>query len=417
MTRYNPRIVVIILLVCVGLATLLSGCTTQPTGTGTPTPTLTPAPTVTPSVLKYTADEVNTTLQWRKLWEDHIFWTRMVIINIADTPEGTNESVARLLQNYNDMEDAMRPYYGNDTSEKFGDLIQDHLLIAADLVKAAKAGNNTAVGQLSTQWYANADQIAALLSSINPNWDRQTETAMWHGHLNATLNEAVARLSKNYTADIAAYDTVHDQALMMADYQSSGILAQFPQKFPGAKSYSQAQLDLENAMRKLWSEHTVYTRLYLISALDNAPDTSTVAGRLLRNQEDIGNAIKPVYGDAAGAQLTALLKQHILIAVDIVTAVKAQNATAQADAEARWTANADDIANFLSAANPNWPNPVLKDLLHMHLATTKAELVARYTGNYPADVAAYDTVYNHILVMSDALSNGIVAQFPQMFGK
>jgi uncharacterized protein YukE len=412
----KTKVILITLFTFLILSVVLSGCTTQPTGPATKTPT--PSVTTTPSpTLQYTQDQVNLKLQWRKLWEDHVFWTRMVIINIADTPGGTNESVARLLQNYNDMEDAMRPYYGNETAEKYGDLLEDHLLIAADLVTAAKAGNSTAVASLESQWYDNADEIATLLSSINPNWNKQAEMEMWHGHLNVTLDEAVARLSKNYTADRAAYDEVHDQALMMADMQSDGILKQFPEKFPGPKTYSQSQVDLLNGMRKLWTDHTVYTRLYIISSLNDAPDTNLVAARLLRNQEDIGNAIKPVYGDAAGDQLTALLKEHIVIAVDIVDAVKAKNTTAQAAAEARWKTNADDMANFLSGANPNWPNQDLKNLLYMHLATTKDELVARYTMNYPADVKAYDTVYNHILMMSDTLANGIVQQFPAKFGK
>ena len=184
-----------------------------------------------------------------------------------------------------------------------------------------------------------------------------------------------------------------------------------------ALQYSQAEFDLKNNMRKLWTDHTVWTRMYIIASLADAPDASAAATRLLRNQEDIGNAIKPVYGDAAGNNLTAKLKDHILIAVDIIDDVKAQNATKQAADEARWTANADDIAVFLAGANPNWPEATLKDLLHMHLATTKDELVARATMNWTADVTAYDRVYDHILTMSDALSGGIVQQFPASFGR
>ena len=138
----KTKMALITLFVFLVLSVVLSGCTTQPAGPGTNTPT----PTVTiPPVLgsQYTQDQVNLKLQWRNLWEDHVFWTRMVILNIADTPGGTNESVARLLQNYHDMEDAMRPYYGNETAEKYGDLLEEHLLIAADLVQAAKAGNST----------------------------------------------------------------------------------------------------------------------------------------------------------------------------------------------------------------------------------------------------------------------------------
>lgn len=382
---------------------------------GTGGPNVTPTPT--PTNATFTQAEADLQMQWRKLWEDHVFWTRMVIINIADTPGGTNESVTRLLQNYRDMEDAMRPYYGDAEAERFGDLLQEHLLVAADLVTAVKANNSTGAADLETKWFDNADRIAADLAGLNPNWDEQAQKEMWHSHLNVTLAEAGARLSKNWTGDIAADDEVHRVALEMADMQSTGILKQFPEKFAGEKTVTRAELDLTNGMRMLWTDHTVYTRLYLISALDDAPGTDAVAARLLQNQADLGDAIKPVYGDAAGDKLTALLKDHILIAVDIVDAVKANNTTAQADAEARWTANADEIAAFLSGANPHWTEQALKDLLYTHLSTTKDELVARYTKDYAADVAAWDRVYDHILMMSDALSEGVIAQFPATFGK
>ena len=404
-------LILFVLVSLIGIV-VLSGCVNQqPTPKTTPTVTVQP----TPAAKIYSQAEADAMMQWRQLWEDHILWTRMVIMNIADTPGGTNESVTRLLQNYNDMEDAMRPYYGNETAEKFGDLIQEHLIIAANLVTAAKAGNSTGAAALEKDWYANADEIATLLSSTNPNWDKQAEMDMWHSHLATTKEEAVARLTKNYTADVAAFDKVHEQALMMADMQSSGIIKQFPDKFAGPKVYSQKEIDLNNGMRKLWTDHTVWTRMYIVESFTDSPAAGNAATRLLKNQEDIGNAIKPLYGDAAGTQLTGLLKEHITIAVAIINDVKAKNSTAQAADEAKWTKNADEIASFLAGANPNWPLPVLKDMMHMHLSTTKDELVARYTKNYPADVKAYDVVYVHILKMSDALSAGIVKQFPAKF--
>ncbi|MDD1674923.1 MAG: hypothetical protein LUQ13_04680, partial [Methanomicrobiales archaeon] len=238
-----------------------------------------------------------------------------------------------------------------------------------------------------------------------------------HMHLATTKDELVARATMNWTADVTAYDRVYDHILTMSDALSDGIIKQYPDKFAGPKKYSQAEVNLYTGMRKLWTDHTVWTRDYIIASLADAPDAGNAATRLLRNQEDIGNAIKPVYGDAAGNNLTAKLKDHILIAVDIIDDVKAQNATKQAADEARWTANADDIAVFLAGANPNWPEATLKDLLHMHLATTKDELVARATMNWTADVTAYDRVYDHILTMSDALSGGIVQQFPASFGR
>jgi MinD superfamily P-loop ATPase len=118
--------------------------------------------------------------------------------------------------------------------------------------------------------------------------------------------------------------------------------------------------------------------MYIIESLDNSPAADEAAARLLKNQEDIGNAIKPYYGDAAGIQLTALLKEHILIAVDIINDVKAGNATAQAADEAKWTQNADEIAAFLAGANPNWPEEDVKDLM-ICTCQHKAELVVRYS--------------------------------------
>lgn len=176
-----------------------------------------------------------------------------------------------------------------------------------------------------------------------------------------------------------------------------------------------SELELNKAMRKLWEDHITWTRMYIVSAVVNSSDAGNAAERLLKNQEDIGNAIKPFYGNEAGDKLTALLKDHILIAVDIIREAKAGNSTEAA--ERRWFANADEIAAFLSKANPNWPENVVKDMLYSHLTVTKEELVARLTKDYAADVAAYDKVHMQAMGMADALADGIVKQFPEKFGK
>jgi len=172
---------------------------------------------------------------------------------------------------------------------------------------------------------------------------------------------------------------------------------------------------LHQDMRKLWTDHTVWTRDYIIAAVDDRPDAQAAATRLMRNQEDIGNAIAAYYGQGAGQQLTALLKQHIAIAVDLIKAAKAGDQAAQKQASDKWQQNAVDIATFLSKANPNWPKDVLVNMMNAHLSTTTNEVVARLKHDYDADVRAYDAVYNHILMMADALSDGIVKQFPDRF--
>lgn len=171
-----------------------------------------------------------------------------------------------------------------------------------------------------------------------------------------------------------------------------------------------------DAMRQLWEDHIAWTRLYIVSAAAGLPDADATAGRLLANQVDIGNAIRPFYGDAAGERLTALLREHILIAADLVTAAKAGNGAAADTASTRWYANADTIADFLSGANPaHWPREALRAEMHHHLALTLQEAQARLRGDWAADIAAFDAIHQHILRMADVLSAGIVSQFPEKF--
>ena len=173
--------------------------------------------------------------------------------------------------------------------------------------------------------------------------------------------------------------------------------------------------NLRADMRKLWTDHTTWTRDYIIEAIGDQPDAQAAATRLLKNQEDIGKAIAAYYGNEAGDKLTALLKEHITIAVDVVKYAKAGDKANQQQADAKWKKNADDIADFLAKANPNWPKATLASLMSKHLATTTDEVVARLTKNWDADVKAYDAVYDHILVMADALTDGIIKQFPEKF--
>jgi hypothetical protein len=169
-------------------------------------------------------------------------------------------------------------------------------------------------------------------------------------------------------------------------------------------------------MRALWEDHVTWTRLAVISLVDGSPDTEATVGRLLRNQTDIGNAIKPFYGGAAGTALTAELRRHILIAADLIAAAKAGDQARVSAEQARWGRNADDIAALLSEVNPRqWKRPALRAMLGMHLRLTTQEVVARLRADWKADVAAYDRIHRHALGMADALSAGLTAQFPERF--
>jgi hypothetical protein len=179
---------------------------------------------------------------------------------------------------------------------------------------------------------------------------------------------------------------------------------------------SRAELALRSDMRVLWEDHVTWTRLAVISLVAGTPDTEATVARLLRNQADIGDAVKPFYGKAAGNALTGELRKHILIAADLIAAAKAGDDAGLAEEQTRWRQNAGDIAALLSRANPrHWKRGALLAMLSEHLRLTTDEAVARLQGNWVADVAAYDRIHRHALGMADTLSAGLVAQFPQRF--
>ena len=178
----------------------------------------------------------------------------------------------------------------------------------------------------------------------------------------------------------------------------------------------QNRIAFNQDMRKLWEDHITWTRLYIVSAVAGLPDQAATADRLFQNQVDIGNAIKPFYGDAAGNQLTSLLHDHIALAAQLLADAKAGNSSAVSGDSAAWYANANQIAAFLNAANPtNWSLATMQSMMKMHLDLTLQEAVDQLTGSYSASVADYDKVHLEILSMADMLSSGLIAQFPQKF--
>jgi len=176
------------------------------------------------------------------------------------------------------------------------------------------------------------------------------------------------------------------------------------------------QAAFHDAMRRLWEDHATWTRLTIISFAHDLPDLAATRDRLFRNQKDIGDAIAPYYGRAAGKRLTGLLNAHIGGAVVLLQAVRSGNPADITRRTAEWYANGNQIADFLAGANPrNWPRPVMRRMMRQHLDQTLEEAGDRLGGKYAADVRDYDVVHRHILEMADGLSAGIIAQFPARF--
>ena len=175
-------------------------------------------------------------------------------------------------------------------------------------------------------------------------------------------------------------------------------------------------LRFHDGMRKLWEDHITWTRLAIVSFAAGSPDLPATEARLLKNQSDIAAAIRPYYGQAASTKLRSLLRAHILGAVALLQAAKANDTAALTKAHDAWYANGNDIADFLSSANPrNWPRGEMRSMMKEHLDVTLKEAVDQLNGRFAAAVADYDSIHRHILEMADQLSSGIVAQFPSRF--
>jgi hypothetical protein len=179
---------------------------------------------------------------------------------------------------------------------------------------------------------------------------------------------------------------------------------------------SEQRLAFHDEMRRLWEDHITWTRLFIVSASDDLPDTPATTQRLLRNQEDIGDAIKPFYGRAAGERLTALLQEHITVAAELLGAAKVGDQAAVERHRAAWYRNANQIADLLNEANPrHWPRREMRSMMREHLDLTLTEAVAHLERDHRTDIRTYDRIHRQILAMADMLSDGIAVQFPKRF--
>lgn len=163
----------------------------------------------------------------RLLWSQHVYWTRAAVIALINDSPNLDMVLARLLRNAPEMGDALVPYYGKEAGDRYSELIKEHLVLAADLVKAAKAGDTKSFETINKKWYANADDIAEFWSMINPFITKHEMQEMMYKHLELLKAVTTYELQKNYTASINTFDLYELQALHMADEISEAIVAQF----------------------------------------------------------------------------------------------------------------------------------------------------------------------------------------------
>lgn len=179
----------------------------------------------------FSINQVNLLKLMNLVWEQHIMWTRMLLISIAENLKDLDATQTRLLQNPKDIDNVFRRYYGDSIANTIEKLLTEHLVIGKNLIVALKNNNQVLSKELTDKWYKNADDMADAFSSINPFYPREQVRQMLYEHLRLTTEEVSARLKKDYAADIKAYDMVKKEILAMSQFFVDGIVKQFPNLF------------------------------------------------------------------------------------------------------------------------------------------------------------------------------------------
>ncbi|WP_145048894.1 acetylglutamate kinase [Paenibacillus xylanexedens] len=179
--------------------------------------------------------------------------------------------------------------------------------------------------------------------------------------------------------------------------------------------WTPTSVELNRKLRTLWEQHVFWTRLTVNSIVDGLGDVDQTAARLLRNPQDFAEVLAPIYGSAIANEFEKLLSEHLTIAAELVTALKAGNTSAAEDAQKRWYANADDIAQFFARINPYWSKDEWQRMMYEHLRLLSEAVATRIAKDYTTNVALSDSIEQQALEMADMMTTGIVQQFPMVF--
>jgi hypothetical protein len=357
------------------------------------------------------SDEVEVRLALRGLFEDRVVWTRAYLVDSIDDLPGRELSAARLLQNGEDFGAAVAPFYGADAGDQLASLMNAAVGHAATAVDAAIAGDQAGFAAAREDWYGSADDVAALLASANPVWIEADVSMMLRSCIDDAVAEAMGRMQGDHEAEIAAFDAHKVTSFAVADALAGGLAAQFPDKV-GPKGTTDKQQELRVAMRSLFFDRSAFVRFFLTDTIEGLSSQPQTVARLMQNNQDIGQAIAPFYGEPAAAQLSDLLDAGLGDAAAAVTAAMNDDAVAFEAAKNSWYGHADETAEFLASANPNWPVDALKTMLHACVDDALAEASARLSDDWEADVSAHDTLRAQARSVADALGNGVALQFP-----
>lgn len=362
-----------------------------------------PTPQNIPSVQRA---ELNDTM--RKLWNERVFWNRSLIVTTLGDQQDQQAIIDRLRQNQAELSTSFTTYYGADTARELTRLLEQDQTRLASTVSAAKQGAR--LDELRNAWKDNARELANFFNEATPEVSEAALARRLEDYTDRSFEQIEARLGQDWAADIKAYDQSRDNALQLGDELVEGLAQQFSDQI--APVEQQKLQELRQAQRRVWMDHLTWTHFYIADAVAGLPSTLATTDRLLQNQADLGDSIKPYYGLAAGDQLTALLREHINGATRALAAASSGDQQALGAAQNALYANGDQIAQFLATANPNLDVGQLQAVLRTHVDQVLADATTRLTQDWAGNVKAFDDGQNHVLGIADTLSAEIAQQFP-----
>jgi hypothetical protein len=175
------------------------------------------------------------------------------------------------------------------------------------------------------------------------------------------------------------------------------------------------EMQLRMALRDAWDVHARWTRGYIVSLLAGLPDSTRARLRLVEGANDVADGMNSYYRGTTMPELANVMKRNVLLVGRAVAAVRSGDSVAIAAARNNWSAGTDSLMQFLARTNPDWSDSKLSAPLQRYQDQTWRQIAARARNDWSADIAAYDQAYTEARAIADALSAGIVKQFPSRF--
>jgi len=198
---------------------------------------------------------------------------------------------------------------------------------------------------------------------------------------------------------------------------TASMLVAFSPAYGKEKMVPLKAVDLQITLRDLWVGHIFWVRSVVYATKFGDADSMKIAEEnVVKNAKDIAAAVGSFYGKEAGDKLFGLLAGHYGAIKEYLTASMVGSKEAKDTAVEKLKKNAEEIAGFLSGANPkNWPKDTLVSLLLAHGGHHIAQIDAVMAKDYGAEATTWEAMKKHIYTIADALAGGIEKQFPKKF--